>query len=777
MESLPAPNEASVPQPRDARYGPYSYDPNTDEPGTGLIEYWRMIPRRKGTVIVVAFIGTLLGFLITLPQTPVYQARTSLEIQDINQDFMNMKQTSPEAQTYSALTDIQTQIKILQSDTLRDRTVAKLKSAAGDAKPVESRLSAWRKALNLDNKQPVDAREQALGQTASSLKVRAAGQTRIIEVLADSTDPKLAADFANTIANEFIDENTEARWKMSQRTGDWLGRQLDDMRVTLEHSEDALQAYARQAGLVFTGGGDDDKGAKQNISDQKLQQIQQALSAASTDRVAKQSRYEMASTSSPEALPDVLNDSNLRDYQTKLTDLKRQLADLLATYTPEYSKIKRLQAEVDTLETALKRERAAIITRIKNEYNEALRREKLLEADYKNQSQVVTSQGEKSIQYNILKREVDSNRQLYEAMLQRVKESGIAAALKASNVRIVDVAAAPKKPYEPNVPMSAGIGLFAGGFLGVAFVVMRERADRTLQAPGDAPFWLNLPELGVIPSERAEGRRAFYYRTAKSLAAAETTEESMTALHKQMPDRTELAVLTRKSSMIAEAFRAVLTSVMFSGENGTRPRVIVLTSAGPGEGKSTVASNLAIALAEIGRRVLLIDADMRKPRVHTIFGLENQHGLSDILKCQSLDYDALSVTIQQTSVSGLYALPSGPATSAAANLLFVSHMQGLLNRFKREFDMVLIDTPPMLQMPDARVVGRMADAVLLVTRVGVTTRDAALAANQRLADDRIRIIGTVLNDWDPKRSPTTYYGYSAGYYRGRYQAYQDTAKS
>jgi len=294
-----------------------------NEQSGGLLEYWRILRRHKGTVILAAFLGVLAAVLFTLPQTPVYQGRTTLEIQDLNQEFMNLKQVSPvnEDSGTNALSDIQTQIKILQSDLLADRTMAKLKIATpAGLKPQESRVTMWRRTLNLPEPAAVPAREAMLKACAKSLKVRVAGQTRIIELLADSTDPKIAAAFANTLASEYIDQNIEARWQMSQRTGDWLGRQLEDMRIKLERSEDGLQAYARQNSLLFTGD-------KQNVSEEKLRQLQSELSKAEADRVGVQSRYETTRTATPETLPDVVNDNNLRELQMKLTDLRRQDAE------------------------------------------------------------------------------------------------------------------------------------------------------------------------------------------------------------------------------------------------------------------------------------------------------------------------------------------------------------------------------------------------------------------------------------------------------------------
>jgi receptor protein-tyrosine kinase len=226
----------------------------------------------------------------------------------------------------------------------------------------------------------------------------------------------------------------------------------------------------------------------------------------------------------------------------------------------------------------------------------------------------------------------------------------------------------------------------------------------------------------------------------------------------------ELVTWQHKHTLIAESFRSLLTSILFSGKNGDRPRVLVLTSASPMEGKTTVASNLGIALAEIKRKVLIIDGDLRKPRMHEIFDLPNERGLKSLLYEHPLTADGLYQVVQETSIPGLFVLPSGTATENAANLLYSENLPLLLAKFKRDFDMVIIDTPPMLQMPDARIVGRRADAVILVTRAGHTTRDLALAANQRFAEDKTRVLGTILNDWDPNKTSHAEYGYGRRYH-------------
>ena len=291
-------------------------------------------------------------------------------------------------------------------------------------------------------------------------------------------------------------------------------------------------------------------------------------------------------------------------------------------------------------------------------------------------------------------------------------------------------------------------------------------------------YYLNVPELGIIPSATAKAKLHMYYYGKKQMKATEkeTEEEekngSVALLEAGKPtiERVELITMQNKASMVAESFRVVLTSLLFSGKNGFRPKTILMTSSGPAEGKTTVTCNLAIALAEIKKRTLLIDADLRKPRIHTIFMVNNEKGLSTLLEESTVDQAAVMALIQETTVPGLFILPSGPSTQAAASLLYSNSLQEIFRIANQHFEMVLIDTPPMLQMPDARVVSRFTDGVVLVARAGHTTRDAAQAVRQRLAQDQTPILGTILNDWDPKNSSGGYYGYYKGgsYYKGGY---------
>jgi receptor protein-tyrosine kinase len=350
-------------------------------------------------------------------------------------------------------------------------------------------------------------------------------------------------------------------------------------------------------------------------------------------------------------------------------------------------------------------------------------------------------------------------------MLQRVKEASLATAMRDSNVLVVDRAKPPLIPYRPSLPMNSAIGLFSGVLLGFGFLLLRERIDRRISAPGDAQVYLDLPELGVIPLDEAAVSWQIPNRLHPHGSASSLPPES--ALRSSLGDCPELATWKRKPSLVAECARTTLTSILLPSQNGEGPQIIVLTSASPGDGKTTVACNLSIAMAEIGRKVLLIDGDLRRPRLHKVFGVANTWGLSDVLWADApLETVPLSHLVRETEVSGLSLLPGGSCGVTPSNLFYSPRMSRLLKRLRTEFDMVMVDAPPMIHLADARVLGRLADGVILVVRAGQTTTDSALFASQRFAEDGTRVLGTVLNSWDPKTSR----GYGYGSYRD-YQAY------
>ncbi|MGH9680444.1 MAG: GumC family protein, partial [Candidatus Acidiferrales bacterium] len=323
-------------------YPEAAYSEVIEEPGPSLLlEYLKILRRRKGTLILIVFLGLLASLLLTLPQTPIYQARGSVEIQSLNDNFLNMRNVNPTADGGSSSApeaDLNTQAKILQSDSLLELVIAKL-NLGKRLFPDEgtSRIAAWRQALGLRVGHQEASREKILAAVTKNLKVSNDADTRLIEIRYDSSDPLLASQFVNTLISEFVEQNLESHWKTSQQTGEWLTRQMEDVKIKLEKSEDDLQSYASASGLLFTS-------EKDNVADDKLHQLQDDLSKAHADRVAAQSRFELASTSSPDSLPEVLDDPTLKEYQVKLTDLRRQLAEISSTLTPAHPAVKRVQA-------------------------------------------------------------------------------------------------------------------------------------------------------------------------------------------------------------------------------------------------------------------------------------------------------------------------------------------------------------------------------------------------------------------------------------------------
>jgi capsular exopolysaccharide synthesis family protein len=723
----------------------------------GLFEYWKIIRRHKGTVLLAAFSGAVVGFLTTLPETPIYQAHATVEVRGVNENFLNMRDVNPDSGSgyMDPIVDIMTQVRILLSGSLREQTKPKpaAKKPSSFTYPT-NRLSAWKKALRLGDDQPVTW-EAAVGMAGGGVAVRVAGATRIIDVSTDSADPAIAAEFTNTLVNEFIDQNLEARLATSTFTSEWLSKQLEELKIKLEKSEDQLQSYASSVGLQLAGDSGKD-GQKENVADEKFRQLQTELLKAQADRVAAQSKYEMTSLASANSLPQVLDDPSLQGYQSQLTDLRRQLAELSASLTPANPRVQKMQAQITQLEDSLEKERSNVVRRIRNDFQTTERREGLLSAEYEKQLAVVGDQAGKAIHYNILKREVDTNRQIYEGMLQKVKEAGIASAIRASGYRVVDPAKAPGEPYKPDPSRAATLGALGGLVLGIVLVMLRERADHSLQQPGDVAMYLNLPELGVIPSEKAVNSRRLYGYGRSAISNGQDGQASNGNL--------SLAPWKRNSAFLTESFQTVLTSILFSG-NGHAPQVLVITSANPSEGKSLISSSLAAALSEINQRVVLIDADMRRPRQHEMFNLPNERGLSDLLKERNDGLDLAA--LQQTDLPGLRVLASGPPVASASNLLHSPRLGELIRALRYEFDTIIIDTPPMLHLSDARVLGQHCDAVILVVRAGKTTRDAALAAMCKLREDGTPVLGTVLNDWDPS---------SGGYGYGDYRGYKSYAK-
>jgi polysaccharide biosynthesis transport protein len=712
---------------------------------------------RRGKLFLLActVVGGVLGFAVILPQIRIYQARITIEVGGINESFLNFRQSDPVAYPGSGgdATDIQTQITILKSHSLQARVLAKLghRTPTSEEPPEELLVR-----LGLIHRIGIRAADEAFAMAAQSENLKVMPGTRVIEITIDSTQPAVAATFANTLVNEYIEQNIESRWQSASHTGEWLGHRLEEMRANIEDSEGRLQRYAKSAGLLFTSD-------KSSLGEQQLRELQQAHSAAQNERIDRQSRFEMLQ---PGGAVENLGDDSLLRYQDKIADLRKMIAELNVIYTPEHAQTKSLQAQLNTVEESYQRARTALAGKIGDQYREALRKERLLADGLLAQSGQVVSEQERTTKYSLLKAEVESERQLYDSLQQQLKQASVTSAMKTSNIRIVDAAAVATRPYKPNTSRSVIVGTLLGLFGAVGIALVRERSNQLIREVGEVSELLGVPELGLIPNARLAISREDSTQIAKNVQLAVKSAGPVSP-------KIDLITWQSRRSILADSFRSAATSMLFASFNTSRCRRFLITSPSAGEGKSTVVSNLGVAIAELGDRVLLIDGDLRNPRLHTLFGLSQEPGLSALLQetASGSDLPELDECVRPTVVRNLFVLLAGAPTTFSSSLLSSARLRATLDTLSLQFDKILIDTPPMLVVPDARILAKHADAVVLVVRAGRTTRDAAAAAYERFLTDGTELAGAITNDWNPRASAGGYYGY--GY---KYDAYYQIPK-
>jgi polysaccharide biosynthesis transport protein len=733
---------------------PAVWPASSPEQSSQLLEYLRVMRANLGWIAALAVVGAGLGWITAALRPAMYQARTMLDIRSLNENFLNPRDGSPIGTTASVLPEsyIQTEIKILSSDSLRQRVLKRLRVAEPAPKgPGAPATSFWASWLAPFRSQPISLNALAV-DAARRVKVRAVGNTRMVEVLCDARDGQLAADMCNDLAHTYIEYNLESRQTSTQETGAWLQSQLDDVRRRLTKAENDLKDASKETAFLF------DSNAADNPAEDKLREVQTELSRAEAERIARESDYQVAASRSVYALPMGLDNGPIRDYRMRLAELRRQLAEASATMTPQHYKVKELTREVADMEKALNKEHDDLVNRLKADFDVARNREAALADAYKRQAAEVSQHGDKAVQYNMLKREVDSDRKMYETLLQKVDEVGLSAALHTSTISVLDPAVPPSVPYAPSVHLSMAVGLFGGSLAGLSLAFLRVRSDRTFQGPGDASMYLQVRELGVIPSIRNRSMRLILNRMRLSLANSQPAmmglndEVASPGLPLSETPSTSTALSTwLRSPEVNEAFFGTMSSLRFATERGARASVIVLTSPDAGEGKTTVATNLAIALVQIGRRVILVDGDLRRPRLAQLFDCPCDTGLAELLDADGpLESLPLDRYVVRTDIPNLNLLPTRPARDGVCNKLHSVRMKALLSRLRQEYDHVIIDSPPMLHIADARVLGWLSDGVLLVLRARKTTRDSALAAYDCLVQDGTQVLGTILNDWNPR---------------------------
>ncbi|MDX2150553.1 MAG: polysaccharide biosynthesis tyrosine autokinase [Bryobacteraceae bacterium] len=729
-----------------------------------------ILRKRFWYLLALGATGFGIGFALYLPQAPQYMAATTIELQPVAETFLGT--TDPLAGSFSAANlNAQTQISILRSGSLMTAALERMeRESAITAPPPPGRFSSLRRRFGFVPLEPAEASREAIHTAASTMNPRIIPGTRIILISASSTIPEVAANLVNAVAAEYVYQNQQYRSSAVQRTSQWLVGQLEETKFKLEQAEQKLQEFVRKSGNVFVMSED-------TLANSRLRQLHAELTTAQTDRINKENRYTFAKGKSAETLPPDISVSVVQQLSS-LDGLRRQMADLTTTLMPGHYKVQRLQAQIDAAEQALARERDNIMERLKNDYEAALRRERTLSAEYARQASTVTGQADVAAEYGTLKREVDILRQSFNGLLQQQTQFSLASAIPVSSVRVIDAA----RPNATQISPSLFKELVRGGALGLllgygcAFLhehLYRRRLERRFASPGNAGRLLNVPELGVIPTKNlgfSAQRPFFRIRRRKGTL-------SLTSAAPETP-REPLHIWGDKTSIVAESFRLTLTSLTRTAPGNAAPRVVLVTSPSPGEGKTTVAANLGVAMAEVNRKTLVIDMDLRRPSVHSVFGLTPEKDWTSIvLGDEAITGEAVERFLHGTRFEGLSVLAARAASASAIHAIFNSpRLDALLAVLRQRFSMVLLDSPPVLQFPEARLAGRLSDGAVMVIRSRQTERDAALVALRRLAEDAIPLLGTILNDWDPKVGGGLSHHYGNDYY-SRYYEYQTAAES
>jgi len=736
-------------RPVDGRF--YQQPPAHD---SGVGEYLRILIKRKWVVISCLVTIFSVVAVASLKTTRVYEAGGTIAINkpDTTLNFQNSATFSLD---YYDPAELDTEVKILQSDLLALQVIRELNldrrpEIAGQAPPPPSAsLDLAPDPLQSD---PVRA-SSMIGGFKSNLKVTLSPNTRIIEVHYRSPDPQMAANVVNTLMQTYVENNFKARFESTMQASDWLSKQLVDLQMKVETSQEKLVRYQKEHEIL---GADE----KQNITMEKLDELNKELTQAESERMDKEALYRLVDSGDPDAIASsasAIEDSGagpqsstalLGTLRAKEADLKIQSAELSTQFGPAYPKLKELNNQLKEIDAQLQAEMRKVAAKVKGQYNSALQRENMLHDALEKQKQEANKLNESAIQYQLLKREVDTNRQLYEGLLQKLKEAGVSAGLKSNNLRVLDSARPPSYPIEPNIPRNLVFAIVLGLASGVGLAFLIEGLDNTVRTTEQAQLISGVASLGMIPLGSKSAREG---PNPKRLVIA-TSKEAV-----------ELVTQVRPQSQMAESYRALRTSLLLSNI-GAPPKVIMVTSALPQEGKTTTSINTAVVLAQKGVRVLLIDADLRRPSIHKTLGMGPHSGLSNVLTGSTTLDDAITRT---TIHPNLFVLPAGTPPPNPAELLASSNMRDVLNQLRERFDHIVIDTPPSLSVTDAVVLSPRADAVVLVIRSGQTTKQALRRSRDTLLQVNAKVVGVLLNAVD-LTSPDYYYYYE---YRGKYASY------
>jgi succinoglycan biosynthesis transport protein ExoP len=714
-----------------------------------LLDY--LIILRKHQWLIITFLLTVVTVvtIASFKMKPVYEAAARVEVDKESQNMVPF----PDSNSYGEYEDsenyIETQTKILQSETLALMTIKSMDLARYPEFGGNS-------AAGVVHEGAIPRRPAILGAFLGRLGVKRVPNSRLIQVQFEAEDPQLAAAVVNAHLQNFVEQNFRSKFDATTQATTWLSSELEELRIKVEKSEDARIAYERENQIWQID-------EKQDITTQKLADLSKAVTDAQTDVAQKEALYRMALSGNVDALPAARNNEVISALVKRKSDLDESYAEALDQYGPNFPKVLRIAAQQKEVDDNLASARKTMVESVGVEFDTAKTHVELLQEALDKQKAEANDLAEKLVQYHILQHDAESNKQLYDGLLQKLKEAGITTGLRSTNIRVVDPALAPASPSRPQKARNIFLAVLVGLVGGIGLALFREYLDNTVKSPDDIEALTGLPSLAVVPSlpglPSTQGRL--------SRLAREAAPQSATG------PRVELLSYIQPKSQISEAFRALRTSLLLSQADHP-PQVILVTSALPREGKTTAAVNLAVTLAQLGDRTLLMDSDLRKPGIRRALNLTGgkEVGLSSYLAgVSTLD----EVLMPHPTINNLVALTTGPVPPSPADLLSSHRMREAITDLRHRFKFVVIDSPPVMAATDAVILSALTDGVLLVVRSGETPKEAFTRTRDLLAAVKCRLLGVVLNAVDSS-APDYYYSYRYYPYAYGYGYGEDVSK-
>ena len=715
-------------RPAPTSVGPVRYEgvPALDgpvRPGPAMPEdltaYWQRVVKHRWLIAITIVVCLAIGAAATLLTRPAFTARTMLQIDRESAKVVNVEAVTPNEQMISGEEFFQTQYGLLRSDSLADRVSDSLGLARDDSF-VRAMAGKVKRGWSAAERQ--DAVSKLL---RDHLGVTPTRGSRLVALTFTSPDPQMSAKIANAFADNFIETNIDRRFESSSYARDFLEKRLAQTKAKLEQQERELVAYAASHGIIQLTDGAAGPGAAggQSLQAADLSALNASLAAAHADRIRAQQRWADASTRAGADIPEVLQNTTIQQLTEERAKKMAEYQDKLAIFRAEYPDVKQLKAQIDELDRQINRQTESVRQSIKAQFEIASADERALQAKVEGLKGSVLDLRDRSIQYTILQREVDTSRTLYDGLLQRYKEVGVAGGVTTNNISIVDHAKPPRIASEPKPVRNMAIALLIGGMLGLALAFLREALDQAVRAPADVENALRLPVLGSIPI---------------------------------LPKGTQaVEALADTRSPMSEAYFSLRSALQFSTTDGF-PKTLLVTSTRTAEGKSTTAYALAQSVARLGFRTLLTDGDLRNPSLHRMMGVDSRDGLSSFLTGAS----TLREIIQEADAPNLFIIPAGPLPPNPAELLAGERLGRFLAEAAHDFDMVIIDGPPVLGLADAPLISAAVGGVILLVEAGRTGRNQARAALRRLQMVGAHVLGVVLTKFNANSAA---YGYGYAY--------------